>query len=150
MEYENYEASAASTKTANVLSLLETSSLGRSAGVEKKTLNAASVSDLDRTQAQHFLVRAGNVSWLWPPPGALSRHEQKALTQGRKMKRDMSEASHSEDVEIVRRGFGQHFNATYAIALLAKSRLAVIFFVETVLRPAARTNLPLALDTHSP
>ena len=150
MEYENYEASAASTKTANVLSLLETSSLGRSAGVEKKALNAASVSDLDRTQAQHFLVQAGNVSWLWPPPGALSRHEQKALTQGRKMRRDMSEASHSEDVEIVRRGFGQHFNATYAIALLAKSRLAVIFFVETVLRPAARTNLPLALDTHSP
>ena len=35
VEYDNYQASAASTKTANVLSLLETSSLGRSAGVEK-------------------------------------------------------------------------------------------------------------------
>ena len=119
-------------------------------GSKKSALNEASVSDLDQTHAQHFLVRAGNVSWLRPPPGALSRHEQKALTQGRKMRRDMSEASHSEDVEIVRRGFGQHFNATYAIALLAKSRLAVIFFVETVFRLTARTNLPLALDTYSP
>ena len=34
---------------------------------------------------------------------------------------DMSEASHSEDVEIVRRGFGQKFNATDAMAFLAKS-----------------------------
>ena len=118
-------------------------------GSKKKALNAASVSDLDRTQAQHFFVRAGNVSWLWPPPGALSRHEQKALTQGRKMRRDMSEASHSEDAEIVRRGFGQQFNASDAMTFLAKSKDAVIFLMETFFRVTARTNLPLALDTYS-
>ena len=62
---------------------------------------------------------------------------------------DMSEASHSEDVEIVRRGFGQQFNATDAMAFLAKSKLVVIFLMETFFRVTARTNLPLALDTFS-
>ena len=49
-----------------------------------------------------------------------------AWTRGRVMgatiyQEDMSEASHSENVEIVRRGFGQKFNATDAMAFLAKS-----------------------------
>ena len=61
----------------------------------------------------------------------------------------MSEASHSEDVAIVRRGFGQHFSATDAIALLAKSKHVVIALMETFFRVTARTNLPLALDTLS-
>ena len=61
----------------------------------------------------------------------------------------MSEASHSDDVEIVRCGFGQKFNATDAMAFLAKSKLVVIFLMETFFRVTARTNLPLALDTES-
>ena len=37
----------------------------------------------------------------------------------------MSEASHGEHVEIVRRGLGQHFNATDAMAHFAKSKVVV-------------------------
>ena len=60
----------------------------------------------------------------------------------RKMRRDMSEASHSEHVEIVRRGLGQHFNATDAMAHLAKSKVVVILLMQTFFRVTARTNLP--------
>ena len=94
-------------------------------------------------------AQAGKVSWLRPQPRSLSRHTQRALTQGRKMTSDMSKASHSEDVQIVRRGFGQQLNASDAMAFLAKSKDAVILLMETLFRVTARTNLPLALDTYS-
>ena len=53
----------------------------------------------------------------------------------------MSEASHGEHVEIVRRGLGQHFNATDAMAHLAKSKVVVILLMQTFFRVTANTDL---------
>ena len=61
----------------------------------------------------------------------------------------LSEASHSEDVQIVRRRFGQKLDASDAMAFLAESKEAVILLMETLFRVTARTNFPLALDTYS-
>ena len=61
----------------------------------------------------------------------------------------LSKASYSEDVQIVRRRFGQKLDASDAMAFLAESKDIVILLMETLFRVTARANFPLALDTCS-
>ena len=75
--------------------------------------------------------------------------EPGALTEGASVLIVLLEASLSEDVQIVRRRFGQKLDASDAMAFLAESKNAVILPMETLFRVTARTNFPLALDTYS-
>ncbi len=61
----------------------------------------------------------------------------------------LSVASLSEDVQIVRRRFGQKLDASDVMAFLAESKDAVILPMETLFRVTARANFPIPLDTCS-
>ena len=60
-----------------------------------------------------------------------------------------SVASLSEDVQIVRRRFGQKLDAGDAMAFLAQPKDTVKLPMKTLFRIASRTNFPLALDAYS-
>ena len=60
-----------------------------------------------------------------------------------------SVASFKDDIQIVRRRFGQELNASDAMAFLAQSKSVVELPTKTLFRVASRTNFSLAHDTYS-
>ena len=60
-----------------------------------------------------------------------------------------SVASFKDDIQIVRRRFGQELNASDAMAFLAQSKGVVELPMKTLFRVASRANFPLAHDTYS-
>ena len=60
-----------------------------------------------------------------------------------------SVASFKDDIQIVRRRFGQELNASDAMAFLAQSKSVVEFPMKTLFRVASRANFSLAHDTYS-
>ena len=62
---------------------------------------------------------------------------------------DVSEASRSEDPQVVRRRLRQDLDTSDAVALLAYSRIAVILLIEALFRVTSRANPPSATHTYS-
>ena len=62
---------------------------------------------------------------------------------------DVSEASRSEDPQVVRCRLRQDLDTSDAVALLAYSRIAVILLIEALFRVTSGANLPFAAHTYS-
>ena len=77
------------------------------------------------------------------------RSQELALTERAPVLIAFSVASLSEDVQIVRRRFGQKLDAGDAMAFLAQPKDTVKLPMKTLFRIASRTNFPLALDAYS-
>ena len=62
---------------------------------------------------------------------------------------DLSEASRSEDPQVVRCRLRQDLDTSNAMAFLAYSRIAVILLIEALFRVTPGANLPFAAHTYS-
>ena len=61
----------------------------------------------------------------------------------------LSEASRSEDPQVVRCRLRQDLDTSDAVALLAYSRIVVTFLLEALFRVTSGANLPFAARTYS-
>ena len=75
--------------------------------------------------------------------------QELALTERTPVLIAFSIANLNDDVQIVRRRFGQKLDAGDAMAFLAQSKDVVKLPMKTLFRIASRTNFPLALDAYS-
>ena len=77
------------------------------------------------------------------------RSQELALTERTPVLIAFSIANLNDDVQIVRRRFGQKLDAGDAMAFLAQSKGVVELPMKTLFRVASRANFPLAHDTYS-
>ena len=77
------------------------------------------------------------------------RSQELALTGRTPVLIAFSIANFNDDVQVVRRRFGQKLDTGDAMAFLAQSKGVVELPMKTLFRVASRANFPLAHDTYS-